>query len=318
MSKFIGIDISKQTFDYAFLKTEGWQHESLANNSKGFIELTKYLDKSDTIVMEASGPYYLPLANYFYSHGYSVSVVNPLIIKRFSQAKLSRAKTDKQDARIISEYGSMYRPKFWKPDTSEITQLKQLQTSIELIGKQIRQNKNQLEAFSSTGMLDQSLSKTIAEIIKALEEKKAILEKRVIEISETYFGDALELLKSIPGIGPKTATMLIIITDNFTKFDNYKQLIAYVGFSPRIYQSGTSVKGKGHICKMGKGQIRKLLYLCSWSAKRRNLCCINMYNRLKERGKPERVIKIAITNKLLKQVFAIAKSKKPYIENYAF
>ncbi len=100
---------------------------------------------------------------------------------------------------------------------------------------------------------------------------------------------------------------LTIVTDNFKKFENYKQLIAYVGLSPRIYQSGTSVKGKGHICKMGNSQVRKLLYMCS---------CKEMYDRLKAKGKPERVIKIAIANKLLKQSFAIATTKTMYKENY--
>ena len=127
----------------------------------------------------------------------------------------------------------------------------------------------------------------------------------------------MELLLRIPGVGIKTATMMCVITENFTKFENHKQLIAYVGFSPRIFTSGTSVKGKGHICKMGKGQIRKLLYLCSWSAKRVNKTCIEMYERLKAKGKPERVIKIAIANKLIKQIFAIGKNKTTYSENYS-
>ena len=56
--------------------------------------------------------------------------------------------------------------------------------------------------------------------------------------------------------------------------------------------------------------------MCSWTAKRYNKTCREMYERLKAKGKPERVIKIAIANKLLKQVFAVATSKQKYIENY--
>lgn len=51
--------------------------------------------------MEASGPYYLKLDTFFHSHGVKVSVVNPLIINRFSQANLYRAKTDKKDSKTI-------------------------------------------------------------------------------------------------------------------------------------------------------------------------------------------------------------------------
>lgn len=55
--------------------------------------------------MEASGPYYVSLASYLSQHKISVSVVNPLIIKRFSQMKFYRAKTDKKYASIILENG---------------------------------------------------------------------------------------------------------------------------------------------------------------------------------------------------------------------
>ena len=67
---------------------------------------------------------------------------------------------------------------------------------------------------------------------------------------------------------------------------------------------------------MGKAQIRKLLYMCSWTAKKYNKGCVEMYERLKKKGKPERVIKIELANKLLKQAFAIAKNKTMFNENY--
>lgn len=159
--------------------------------------------------------------------------------------------------------------------------------------------------------------KNVAElIIETIKSNINTTESQMLSICKEHYQNSYEALTSIPGIGTKTAIMLIAITDDFSKFIHYKQLIAYVGFSPRVYQSGTSVKGRGHICKMGKPQIRKLLYMCSWTAKKYNTMCKQMYDRLKQKGKPERVIKIAIANKLLKQAFAIATSKQKYIENY--
>ncbi|WP_052108437.1 IS110 family transposase [Polaribacter sp. Hel1_85] len=160
------------------------------------------------------------------------------------------------------------------------------------------------------------LRKELKQVLILLIRRIDKFEKKIEQIGKLAYKDTVERIKTIPGIGLKTAIMMSVITDNFTKFENYKQLTAFVGFSPRLYQSGTSVKGKGHICKMGKPQIRKLLYLCSWSAKRVNKTCMEMYKRLKEKGKPERVIKIAIANKLIKQIFAIAKNKKYYNENH--
>jgi len=315
-TKFIGIDISKQTFDVAFCKEEKWKHYEFSNNLKGFNSLLDLIDKEDWVIMEASGPYYFPLASFLYSKKVQLVVENPLVIKRYSQMKLYRAKTDKKDARTIAEYGMLSELKCWVPDEKHIIAIKQLHTAIEGLQKQLHQSCRQLEAFRSSGVLDKFLEKEMKKVISFLESKILKIEKKQEELAKEHFTPSLEKLTSIPGIGNKTAIMLIVITNDFKKFENYKQLVAYVGFSPRIYQSGTSIKGKGHICKMGKAQIRKLLYICSWSVKRWNNTCKEMHERLVKKGKPERVIKIAIANKLLKQAFAIAKGDKFYEKNY--
>lgn len=316
MCKIIGIDISKQTFDVGFMKESKWYHFVFKNNEKGFRKLLKEVEVNDWLVMEASGPYYLQLALFLYNKGKNVCVLNPLIIRRYSQTRLYRAKTDKKDAQTIAEYGAQYELKHWKPERKEIIEIKQLYTALELINKEIHQSERQLESFVSTGVLTKELARSLKSIIKFLKSKKDKLERQIELKAEKNYKLTLKRLKSIPGIGPKTAIMLTVITNDFDKFENHKQLIAYVGFSPRLYQSGTSVKGKGHICKMGKSQIRKLMYLCSWAAKRCNPDCVKMYNRLKEKGKPERVIKIALANKLLKQAFSIVKNQTYYTENF--
>ncbi len=266
--------------------------------------------------MEASGPYYLRLAHFLYENNVKVSVVNPLTIKRFSQMRLVRAKTDKKDAQVIAQYGQTEQPGAWKPNDEISLKMLQINTLLESIQKQITAFNNQLEAFTYSGIIDAQVNSSLKSLIKGLNQQQEKLELRLERLVNEHYQESYLRLTSIPGIGSKGAIMLIAITDNFRKFDNYKQLIAYVGFSPRIYQSGTSVKGKGHICKMGKAQIRRVLYMCSWSAKRYNKACVEMYDRLKAKGKPERVIKIAIANKLLKQAFAIANGKSHYQENY--
>ena len=268
--------------------------------------------------MEASGPYYLSLATFLYHKQVKVFVVNPLKVKRFSQMNFNRAKTDKKDAEVIRNYAVKMQEdlKNWSPEPRHIKDLKQLHSSIELLNKQFSQTKNQLGAFEDSGSVCIELEKSFKSILRKLEKEKKKLEDKMLVLGKEEYKQTLKSLTSIPGIGDKTAIMLIAISSDFEKFEHYKQLIAYVGFSPRIYQSGTSVKGKGHICKMGKSQIRKLLYMCSWTAKRYNKACVEMYERLKKKGKPERVIKIALANKLLKQAFAIAKNKTTFDENY--
>lgn len=321
MHKVIGIDISKQTFDLSFInKKQKWEHGKFTNDKSGFKKMEKLLDKDSIVVMEASGPYYLSLATYLHKKSYKVCVVNPLIIKRFSQMQMNRAKTDKKDAQTIAKYGIQMNLqselKFWKPQSDAIYRMQQMQTIIDSYNKQLTMMKNQLEALNSTGVIDTTVKESIEETIDKLNDEVKTLELKMKEIASDNYAQTMKLLRSIPGIGIKTAIALIVLTNNFENFENYKQLIAYIGFSPRIYQSGTSVNGKGHICKMGNSRVRKMLYMCSWAAKKHNKQAIEMYERLKKKGKPERVIKVAIANKLIKIAFAIVKSNKMYNENH--
>ena len=132
MCKFIGIDISKQTFDVSFLENGKWHHQVLENKTIGFKKLAKILNPEVWVVMEASGSYYLPLAEYLAGIGIKVSVVNPLVIKRFSQTNLYRAKTDKKDAQTIAEYAEKYELKKWSPESENAKKLRQLYTRIEI------------------------------------------------------------------------------------------------------------------------------------------------------------------------------------------
>jgi transposase len=283
---------------------------------KGFEKLISSLPADAQVIMEASGPYYLKLATYLFEKRIKLSVINPLVIRRFCQMRMMRTKTDRKDAAMIREYGIAEQPAQWQPDEPSITKLKQLNAAIELMDKGITASKNQIEAFKEMPDTDVKLIKELekhrsANII-AKEKLEAEMEKVAIENYETTY----KALQTIPGIGPKSSAILIAVTGNFKKFSNYKQLIAYVGLNPRIFESGTSVRGRGHICKMGTSRLRKLLYLCSWSAKRHNVYCKEMHQRLKAKSKPERVIKVAIACKLIRQAFAVGINQSNFKINY--
>ena len=112
---FIGIDISKNTFDVCFSQMGKQRHYEFENSKTGFSKLFKTIPKNSHCVMEATGPYYLKLATFLFDKGLPVSVENPLKIKRFMQMNLQRTKTDKADARAIANYGSLLNPPLWKP-----------------------------------------------------------------------------------------------------------------------------------------------------------------------------------------------------------
>lgn len=318
---FAGIDVSKKFFDVCVVTgTMQQQVRKFSYNEEGLKALNEYLvgqQKKVHCVMEVTGVYYLRLAMYLHGKGHAVSVVNPLVIKRFSQMRLIRTKTDKTDAVMIANYAKAENPQLWEPPVAYVIKLQQLEALSDQLQKQRTALLCQREAFSSTQMMDKEIGLLMKNNITHLEKQLQKITERMESIIAAHHQQMLNNIGSIPGIGKKTAIVLIVLSGGFKKFSNYRQLSAYIGLSPRIYESGSSVKGKARICKMGMSRIRALLYVCAWSAKRCNKACKDLYDRLVEKGKSKRLALIAVANKLVKQVFAIATSNQPYQENYS-
>lgn len=315
----VGIDISKATFDVYFTTPEGSPVTlKLDNNVKGFRKLVKALAAypSVRIVMEASGPYYYALACFLDEQQISVAVVNPLVIKRFIQMQLKRAKTDQADAKSIYEYGSIMETKLWQPLPANHLKIKQYYTARKQLLKHQHAVSQQLAAFQATGQVDKLLEKMMRTDLGQTAEKIHAIEQQMEVLIQEENGALKVQLESIPGIGPKTSLLLIVALRGFQDFDNHKQVISYLGLSPRIFESGTSVKGKAKICKMGMGEVRSCLYMAARSARKYNPACRTLYDRLRAKGKAHKHAMIAVVNKLLKQAFALAKSGQTFDPNY--
>jgi transposase len=156
-------------------------------------------------------------------------------------------------------------------------------------------------------------------IREELSHKEKLIDQLTDEmgkLAKKHYSAMLASLESIPGIGRKTAIMLLVASRGFVRFSAYRKLSSYMGLCPRIFESGTSVKGKARICKMGMSSMRAMLYVCAWSAKGYNKACSELYERLLAKGKAKKLALIAVVNKLLKQAFAIATRLTTYNENY--
>lgn len=316
-SATVGIDISKMYFDIYFKDFTGKEVVThLKNNKEGFADLLKKIPLDSWVVMEASGPYYYSLASFLYEKGIKVAVINPLVIRRFMQMQLKRTKTDSADAKGIALYGQLMQLKKWKPLKENYLKIKQWWALRKQLLKSHHALNRQLEAFLATGDIDGCLKKTIEKEIIGLNEKIKKVDNQLNDLIKTENGALKEQLESIPGIGSKTSLILIISLRGLEDFNNYKEVISYLGLSPRIYESGTSVKGKSKICKMGMSEARKCLYMAALSSKRHNAACRELYSRLRARGKAHRVAMIAVVNKLIKQAFAIAKNGTLYEDDF--
>ena len=318
VNKIIGIDISKEKFDVCFsFQYCSYSSRSYSYNAVGIKLFLKDVPSDSICIMEATGVYHLRLAYALNKIGAFVSVVNPLSVKNFSRAIMCRTKTDKADARQLVDYARRMELTEWRPTPDGYIRIQQIYRSIELFLSNITQCENQLEAIDNSPVCDSKLCRMLRKHIKTLYKQITQLEKQIEDLIAEDDETVIEHIRSVPGVGKKTAIALLTATKGMHGFSNYRQLSSYLGLCPRIYDSGKSVHGKAHICKMGMGWIRKLLYMCAISAARHNRACASLYERLRQKGKAVKVALIAVVNKLLKQIFAIVKNNCAYCEFYA-
>lgn len=309
-----GIDISKDVFDVYNIERGYSQFE---NTTQGFSAFAKALPEGSICVMEATGCYHHRLALFLFDNGHLLSVVNPLVIKRYTQMKLRRLKTDKSDAFMIFNYGCEQELDFWSPDPKYIVEGRALLSLLQMYLKQSTSLKNKLHALENVGKKRSKVVVSIRRQLRNLKKECIVLEEALLDLIKSNEPSLFTRLKTIPGIGDKTALLLIFSTNCFKDFASYKQVSSYLGLAPNERSSGSSVRGKTRISKSGDGLVRNHLFMCSFTACLHNKQCKALYDRIVAKGKSKKLALIAVCNKLIKQAFAIAKSGLSYDPNYA-
>ena len=311
--EYLRIDISKDVFDVCDNKGDYYQFK---NNISGFKKLLKLLDINSVCVMEATGYYHVRLAYFLLENEKSVSVVNPLKIKRYIQMQLSKIKTDKSDSKMIQAYAAFNHPSLWFGESKTQQESLQLSRLLSVYTKQQTQLKNKVHGESVLGYPSKEVLSSLKRQLKSLKKEMVKLEERLLKNVKSEYPESLTLLKTIPGIGEKTALMLLVFTDGFHRFESSKELCSYAGITPVIRQSGSSVKGRARISKIGNPKLRNLLFMCSFNACKYNAGCKVLFDRIVAKGKSKKLALIAVCNKLLKQAFSIVKNRIPYDANH--
>ena len=311
--KIFGIDISKDTFDVMDCSGHYYQFD---NNTKGFVKFLKLLNNESHCVMEATGYYHYQLAYFLVDNLIQVSVENPLSIKRFIQMKLSRVKTDKSDAKMICMYAQHQDLKLWVGYSKNQMECLQMIRLLDTYTKQSTALKNKVQAEQTLGNPSKIVVSSLKRSLKNIAKETLVIEEKLLELVKIEYQEVLTKVESIPGIGRKTAIMLVVLTDGFNRFESSSQLCSFCGLTPVIRQSGSSIKGRVRISKIGNSKLRNLLFMCSFTACKCNKACKEIYDRITEKGKSKKLALIAVCNKLLRQAFAIAKSGVEYNKEY--
>jgi transposase len=312
----LGIDIAKQKFDAALLVDGKTKHKTCKNSAEGFEMLRLWLEKQEIqevhACLEATGNYGEDLAIYLHEAGHMVSVVNPARIKGFAQSELLRTKTDKLDAALIARFCLAMKPGAWIPPSPEIRSLRALVRRVDSLIDMRSQEKNRISTAH------ESVSLLIKEHIAYLDQEIEKIRKQIADLigQDPNLKRKKDLLDSIPAIGKVTIPHILAELDDLEKFNHVSELVAFIGLAPKETLSGSSVKGKPRLCKIGHARLRKALYMPALVSIQCNPVMIAFYNRLKDRGKNGKVIVCAIMRKLVHVIFGVLKSGKKYDPNF--
>ena len=174
-----GVDISKDVFD-VHGSTVG--HNWYRNDESGFRKFLKELSDDSLVVMEATGYYHYRLAQFLYKNTVTVSVVNPLSIKRFIQMKLAKVKTDKSDAKAICEYALVNEVPIYNALTDIQSECLQLFRLLDSYLKQRTATKNKIHGEEVLGVPSKFVHRSLMRNRKQLDKEVAAIESKILSL----------------------------------------------------------------------------------------------------------------------------------------
>jgi len=310
----LGIDLAKRSFDVTVLREGGdRRHKQFPHTSAGFEQLQQWLHAQPIervhACMEATNVYWEALATWLHAHDHRVSVVNPARIKGYAQATMQRNKTDKLDSAVIASFCATHRPSAWQPLSEAHQRLRALSRHREDLLQTQLQQQNRLRDTSDT-LVRESLQAVLDTIAKQLEAVERSIKEHLAAHAELRTN--LELLTAIVGIGVVTAAKLLAEFAAIEQYASAKAAAADTGVTPAHYHSGTSVRRRPRMSKIGNANLRAALYWPAITAMRRSPAFKAFAERLAARGKPKKVIIGAVMRKMVHIIYGVLKHQTPY------
>ena len=301
MDKFVGIDISKDSLDLCIEPDDEVLH--LAYDDTGIDQVVKRLAQvaPTLIVMEATGGLEMRLASELAAKGLPVAVINPRQARDFAKATGQLAKTDLVDAAVLAAFARAIRPAVRPIKDADTRELDDLVTRRrQLIDMRVQET---LRLGTASTLQRKSVTAHIAWLDKRIVKLDDDLSKRLRASDAWRTKD--DLLQGIPGVGAITSLTMLAKCPELGQM-NRREIAALVGVAPRANDSGKH-RGKRFVWG-GRADVRAVLYMATVSAIRCNNDIKAFAARLKQAGKPAKVIIVACMRKLLTIMNAMVKN----------
>jgi len=327
-----GIDVSQEHLDLAAAtsKKKAKYLGKFKNTVKEFPTIACVIKEHAgtapiEVVMEPTGSYGKPFAEWCHKQNWKVSLPNPKRVRDWaSGGRGTRAKTDPVDAKILALFGYNTEPPAWHPLDPTWAKMDELLNLQSMYEKNLRMVENQLHAINAQGETRKESEKSLNRTLKHFKRELAQIDKKLSKelAKDEEKSEHVKRLQTCPGVGEKLVLPLLILLakwDSLTSGQgNSKGITALVGLDPRLYTSGSSVYKHPGISKMGDRFIRSKLFAAACggiSAKDNPL--VQFYRRLIGRGKGYKVSVVACARKILVWSWAIYRDRKNFEENKA-
>lgn len=316
----LGVDMSKASFVAAlWLDKQANDLGVLPNDEAGFRQWSEQVSAYQRqtgaqgihLIVEPTGGYELALVTFAYSQAWAVSLPNPKQVRDWAKGEGRRAKTDRQDARLLAQFGADKQPQPQQPLPSEVSELDSLLKRRQDLEQLLRQEKKRLGELQGRPGVPPAVVRSLQEVIVALEKALAELEAAITQHLRQYdhLPQQSDRLLSLPGIGPKNVLPLLVLLARWYTLTNgqgsAKGLTALVGLDPQPFESGSSLRRPASISHMGNAEVRRLLYMGAFGALRGHNPLHDFYDRLVGRGKAKKLALVAASRKLLTGAWAI-------------
>lgn len=309
---FVGVDVSKDTFNAHWEGTDA----KYENSRKGWQKLLKEAPAEARFAMEATGNYHYMMASFLHGKGRHVLVLNPLRVRRWVQSFGGMADTDRIAAIQISKFAEakeMASLPEWEPMPPKLARARAIVSILAGLAQLITAAGNMRHAVSfMAGKKNGDITGVMGDVADFCSERKRDMEAELAAIVGEVFPEQFRLLKTIPGIGQKTAAVMLVCTKGMEGFESHRKIAAFVGVSPTVKESGTSVRGSGKVAKVGNPYLRSLLFMCAFTAAKTCKPCSELYARMTGKGKSKMLALMAVMHRLVKIAFGVVRSGEPY------
>lgn len=324
MSHIIGIDVSKATLDCAYLRDPDQnkaKRKSCQNEVDCFESLITWAEafsglpcQSLAFVIEPTNIYHEQLVQFLHSKGTTVYLVNPGRVRKFAEGIGILSKNDVIDADLLARYGLMAKNLIvFEPAPQEVNDLRSLLNRLDVLEKNLRRELNRQEKAGKSLTFHRLEQQSITRSVKRHKAEIIAFQNAARECvnASLWLRRGVELLSTVPGIGEKTAWMMIVILSS-RQFKSAAEVASFLGLNPIEKRSGKSEYRKPRLSKSGSSHYRQALYFPAMVASRRNPDVQALYERLVGAGKPKRCALGAAMRKLVHICYGVYKNQQPY------